>query len=128
MCLIVFSWHPGTAFPLVMAANRDEFHARPAESMGWWQDQPGLLAGRDLKAGGTWLGVSRLGRLATVTNYRENIPPIKEQSRGDIVTGFATAASTPLDFLKELDGDRYAGFSALATDGHELAYHSNRGQ
>ncbi len=126
MCLIVFSWQPAGDFPLVMAANRDEFHARPAEAMGWWEDQPGMLAGRDLKAGGTWLGVSRSGRLATVTNYRENIPPIKEQSRGDIVTGFTASTDSPSAFLSTLQGDRYAGFSALATDGNELAYHSNR--
>ena len=128
MCLIVFRWQPATDFPLVMTANRDEFHARPAAAMGWWKEQPGLLAGRDLQAGGTWLGISRAGRLATVTNYREDVPAVKEQSRGDIVTGFAAADASPSEFLSSLDGDRYAGFSALAADGSELAYCSNRGQ
>lgn len=128
MCLIVFSWQPGSEFPLVMAANRDEFHARPAEPMGWWKDQPGMLAGRDLQAGGTWLGISRSGQLATVTNYRENVAAVKEQSRGDIVTGYTTSDHSPAAYLSSLDGERYAGFSALAANGDELAYASNRGQ
>lgn len=126
MCLIVFRWQPASEFPLVLSANRDEFHARPAEAMGWWKDQPALLAGRDLQAGGTWLGVSREGRIATVTNFRDNVPAVREQSRGDIVTGFASASLSPAEYLSSLDGDRYAGFSALASDGRELAYHSNR--
>ena len=94
MCLIVFRWQPASEFPLVLSANRDEFHARPAEAMGWWKDQPALLAGRDLQAGGTWLGVSREGRIATVTNFRDNVPAVREQSRGDIVTGFASASGS----------------------------------
>ena len=82
MCLIVLAWRRHRDFPLVIAANRDEFHARPADPMAWWEEQPTLLAGRDLRAGGTWLGVSRQGRIATVTNYRDAVPAVAEQSRG----------------------------------------------
>lgn len=127
MCLIIFAWRQHPDYPLVMAANRDEFHARPAEPMGWWSDRPTVLAGRDLEAGGTWLGVSRSGHIAAVTNYRENLRAVGEQSRGDIVTTFVSSGEKPSVWLSGLDGDRYAGFSALAADGHELAYRSNRG-
>jgi uncharacterized protein with NRDE domain len=127
MCLIVFAWQQHPDFPLIMAANRDEFHARPTEPMGWWEDTPALLAGRDLKAGGTWLGVSRDGRVATVTNYRESIAPVSERSRGEIVTAFVGDRRPPDTFLDAIDGHRYAGFSALATDGTSMVYRSNRG-
>jgi len=127
MCLIVFAWRKHAEFPLVLAANRDEFHARPTDPMGWWADVPSLLAGRDRRAGGTWLGISRHGRLSTVTNYRENVSAVGELSRGEIVTGFAATREPPAAFLDGIDGDRYAGFSALACDAGELAYRSNRG-
>ena len=64
MCLIVLAWRVHPEFPLIVAANRDEFHARPAAPAGFWKDQPGILAGRDLQARGTWMGVSRSGRFA----------------------------------------------------------------
>ena len=127
MCLIVLAWRSHPDFPLVLAANRDEFHERAAAPMGWWDDRPALLAGRDLKAGGTWLGLSRTGRLATVTNYREDQPPAGLRSRGDIVTGFTDSEVRPVSFLDAVDGETYAGFSVLASDGSELAYRSNRG-
>ena len=70
MCLILVAWRVHADYPLVLAANRDEFHARPAAPAAWWQ-QPRILAGRDLSAGGTWLGVARDGRFAALTNYRD---------------------------------------------------------
>src|SRR3972149_5211681 len=70
MCLIVLAWRVRPDFPLIVAANRDEFHARPAERAGFWKDHPSILAGRDLQARGSWMGVSRSGRFAAVTNYR----------------------------------------------------------
>ena len=127
MCLIVLAWRSHPDFPLILAANRDEFHARAAAPMAWWEDRPALLAGRDLKAGGTWLGLSRTGRLATVTNYREDAPATSARSRGDIVTGFACSGHRPVRFLDAVQGESYAGFSAFACDGNELAYRSNRG-
>ena len=70
MCLIVVGWQAREHYRLIVAANRDEFHARPAAPAAFWRDQPGILAGRDLEAMGTWMGVSRSGRFAAVTNYR----------------------------------------------------------
>ena len=71
MCLIVLAVGQHPDYPLVLAANRDEFHARPTAGAGWWEDRPDILGGRDLQAGGTWLALSRSGRLATVTNFRD---------------------------------------------------------
>ena len=70
MCLILLAWRVPGRHPLVVAANRDEFHARPAAPATFWPDQPAILAGRDLEARGTWMGISRGGRFAAVTNYR----------------------------------------------------------
>ena len=127
MCLIAFAWKQHADFPFVFAANRDEFHARPTEAMAWWSDADGMLAGRDLEAGGTWLALSRSGRFSTVTNYRETTPAPAARSRGEIVARFPVDTVAPGEYLDALDGDRYAGYSLLATDGRELAYGSNRG-
>jgi uncharacterized protein with NRDE domain len=128
MCLAVFAWNLHPEYRLILAANRDEFHQRPSQELHWWPDRPELLAGRDLQAGGTWLAVSRSGRFATVTNYREQ----KEkkaglQSRGGLVTDFVAGTEGARQFLNTVNGDRYAGYSLLATDGNELCYASNRG-
>src|SRR5688572_21277658 len=88
MCLILIAWQKHPHFPLVVAANRDEFHARSAARAGFWKDQPGILAGRDLEAKGTWIGVSRSGRFAAVTNYRGGRDQGAKQSRGALVAGF----------------------------------------
>lgn len=127
MCLIVFAWQVHRDYPLVLAANRDEYHARPAEPMGWWQDQPTVLGGRDLEAGGSWLAISRSGRLAAVTNYRENATARARCSRGDIVSRFVTGSDSPERFAETLDGELYAGFCALVADRDQLVYCSNRG-
>lgn len=128
MCLIAFAWRVHPDYRLILAANRDEFHGRPAEPLHWWPDQPGLLAGRDLQAGGTWLGVSRTGRLAAVTNYREDLErQRRNRSRGELVTGFLTAAETPLRYCSSIDPPAFAGFSLLSMEGDEMAYVSNRG-
>src|SRR6202789_4609381 len=71
MCLVLVVWRMHPRYPCVLAATRDEFHARPTASAGWWPDHPAILAGRDLEAGGTWLGVTRTGRFAALTNYRD---------------------------------------------------------
>lgn len=127
MCLIVFAWNAHPRYRLVLAANRDEFHARPAREMHWWPDAPGLLAGRDLEAGGTWLGITDSGRFAAVTNYREGVAPQPGlRSRGELVTGFLSGEGDPLALDARIDGERYAGFCLLACDGNSLAYLSNR--
>jgi len=128
MCLIVFAWDAHPDYRLVLAANRDELHRRPAKELHWWPDRTNVLAGRDLQAGGTWLAASRNGRFATVTNYREGQRKRAGLlSRGELVAGFVSDNRSPGDFLRSLDGDRYAGFSLLVTDGKELWCGSNRG-
>lgn len=129
MCLVVFGFKAHPAFRLVLAANRDEFHGRPAEPMHWWPDRPDILAGRDLQAGGTWLGISRSGLLATVTNYREDLQrQHRGRSRGELVTGFLTGEGTdPLRYCRDIEPGDFAGFSLLAMAGETAAYVSNRG-
>jgi uncharacterized protein with NRDE domain len=128
MCLVAFAWKEHPEYRLILAANRDEFHGRPAEPLHWWQDVPLLLAGRDLEAGGTWLGIGRTGRFATVTNYREDLRRThRGRSRGALVTGFVAAAESPLEYCSRVDPSDFAGFSLLAMAGDEMAYASNRG-
>ena len=81
MCLIVFAWRPDHSQPLVVAANRDEFHARPSLPLGCWEDAPWIIGGRDLQAGGTWMGVTARGRFAALTNIRAPGQPIGARSR-----------------------------------------------
>jgi uncharacterized protein with NRDE domain len=130
MCLILFAWKAHPEYRLVLAANRDEFHERPALAADFWPQCPDLLAGRDLQAGGTWLGVTRSGRFAAVTNFREPLAPEAplERSRGELVTDFLTGDRQPLehaDGLRE-SGPAYRGFSLLAGTPAALAYVSNR--
>lgn len=128
MCLVVFAWKMHPEYRLVLAANRDEFHQRPAQELHWWPDKPDILAGRDLQAGGSWLAISRPGRFATVTNYREQLdarPGLR--SRGEIITNFVSSNTPAGKFVSSLDGDDYAGFSLLAADRENLWYVSNRG-
>ena len=128
MCLIVFAWRSVPGQRLVLAANRDEFHGRPTRDANWWPDRPSVLAGRDLQAGGTWLGVDNSGRFATVTNYREQqVPDRKPHSRGALVSDFLESDLTPLQFNEGLPGEEFAGFNLLVSDGETLSYCSNRG-
>jgi uncharacterized protein with NRDE domain len=111
---------------LIVAANRDEFHARPASRAGFWADQPGILAGRDLEAKGTWMGVSRSGRFAAVTNYRGGQEPRAVESRGALVTRFLLGNESPGSYIDKLKNTSYSGFNLLASDGKELWWTSNR--
>lgn len=126
MCLILLAWRAHPAHALVVAANRDEFHARPAEPARFWPEQPGILAGRDLQAMGTWMGVSRGGRFAAVTNYRGAREPAAAESRGALVSGFLLDGDSPAGHMQRIDGARYSGFNLLASDGEELWWMSNR--
>jgi uncharacterized protein with NRDE domain len=127
MCLILVAWKVHQRLPLVVAANRDEFHARPAAPAAWWSDHPEVLAGRDLQAKGTWLGVSRGGRFASVTNYRGATDPSAAHSRGALVSGFLLQNVSPGKFLGEIKPDLYSGFNLLVADRDELWWLSNRG-
>ncbi|MDH4071547.1 MAG: NRDE family protein [Gammaproteobacteria bacterium] len=128
MCLVVFAWDTHADYRLILAANRDEFHARPSRALDWWPDHAGVLAGRDLQAGGSWLAVHRDGRFATVTNYREQARRLPRLlSRGELVANFVAGEENPASYVGNIAGERYAGFSLLAGDGEELWYVSNRG-
>lgn len=127
MCLVIVAWRQHSGFPLIVAANRDEFHARPTREAHWWPDQPDIVGGRDLQAAGTWLALHRDGRFAAVTNYRDAVPPSpKKRSRGHLVTDFLLGSNEPLAYLNSIDGSAYAGFNLLLSDGETLAWHSNR--
>ena len=128
MCLILLAWRVDSAHPLVVAANRDEFHGRTAARAGFWKDSPGILAGRDLRAGGTWMGVSRSGRFAAVTNYRGGTDPGAKKSRGFLVRDFLSGKSKTKDFMQEKEKAKsgYSGFNLLACDGEDLWVLSNR--
>lgn len=130
MCLILFAWKAHPRYRLVLAANRDEFHARPTAPAQWWEDDAEILAGRDLQAGGTWLGVSRSGRWAALTNYREPDAPAVTGglSRGVLVRDFLAGDASPADHARAVDsqGVGFAGFNLLLGNGEELAWVSNR--
>ena len=128
MCLVVIAHDVHPDHRLVIAGNRDEFHARPTQEAQWWDDEPDIAGGRDLLAGGTWLAVHRNGRFATVTNFRgvANAPE-EPLSRGHLVTDFLKSDLSPLEYLQSLQVDAYAGFNLLVADGRSLAYCSNQG-
>ena len=92
MCLILVGWKTHRDYPLVVAANRDEFFSRPSAPAGFWPESPKILAGRDLEAGGTWLGVSEAGRVAMLTNVRSASPGPGRRSRGELATHWLQAA------------------------------------
>jgi uncharacterized protein with NRDE domain len=127
MCLVLFAFDPRSQHPLVVAANRDEFYARPARSAHWWEDRPGLLAGRDLSAGGTWLGVTRDGRFAAVTNFAEEGASEAPKSRGQLTEAFLTGSTDAHTFAHALHTPSFRGFNLLLFDGERLVYTSNRG-
>jgi uncharacterized protein with NRDE domain len=130
MCLILLAHQANPQYRLVVAANRDELYDRPTAPAAFWSDAPDVLAGRDLREGGTWMGVTRAGRFAAVTNYREMPLALEgKRSRGHLVAGFLRSAATPGDYARGLsvDGDAYNGFNLLVGDGASLAYVSNRG-
>ena len=130
MCLILFSFNTQPGFRLILAANRDEFYTRPTRPLSVWTDFPEVYGGRDLKEGGTWLGISRRGRLAALTNYREPAHQLPQApSRGLLINRFLTGDAPPADYLEQLQKTalRYNGFNLLVGDQTGLWYYSNRG-
>lgn len=126
MCLILFGYRALADVPLVVAANRDEFHGRATEAAGFWDDHPDILAGRDLQAGGTWLGCTTDGRFAALTNFSHPDDAPREKSRGLLVQDFLAQASDARSYVASLRGAEYSGFNLLVFDGDELVYTSNR--
>ncbi len=127
MCLILFAYRIHPDRPLVVAANRDEFYARPALAAHYWHDAPHVYGGRDIEADGTWLGVSLSGRFAAVTNYTDfdatEVPPL---SRGDLPSVFLQGQEPARSYVAGIDGAQYRGYNLIAFDGDELVYTSNR--
>lgn len=124
MCLIVFAWRPGHPQPLVLAANRDEFYDRASLPLAEWEESPGLYAGRDLLAGGTWLGVTADGRFAAVTNIRDPRQPRGARSRGELPVDFLRGELDAEAFLTELARrtEDYSGFNLLLGDRRNLYF------
>jgi uncharacterized protein with NRDE domain len=122
MCLIAWNWQPDSATPLLLLANRDEFYARPALPLHWWDNEP-VLAGRDLQAGGTWLGVSRSGRMAALTNHRLPVNDSDTRpSRGNLVADFLRGDMDAGSYLEALTwhADDYNPFNLLVLDGQRF--------
>lgn len=130
MCLITFAWHPGSAQPLRLAANRDEFHARPSAPLAFWGEPHGLLGGRDLEAGGTWLAANQQGRVAALTNVRDPRlgTPASAPSRGELVASALQSCDieTWLLEMASAAAERYAGFNLLVATTERL-WHLHRG-
>ncbi|HEX3057785.1 MAG TPA: NRDE family protein, partial [Usitatibacter sp.] len=129
MCLIAIAWQARRDLPLMVAANRDEWRERPTKAAHWWPERTELLAGRDLQAGGTWMGITRGGRFAAVTNFRD--PSDKRstaRSRGTLVTEFLFGNDTPARFLANLSprAHEYNGFNIIVGDGVSLFYFGSR--
>ena len=128
MCLILFSLGQRDDYPLVVIANRDEYYARPSRDAHWWQHE-NIYAGRDLEAGGTWLGVNRQGRFAAVTNVREpGGMQAGKRSRGDLTRDFLAGDASPEAYLDALSAhdQEYSGFNLLLGDPGALWFYSNR--
>jgi uncharacterized protein with NRDE domain len=128
MCLILVAWRSHPRYPCIIAANRDEFFERATEAAHWWPDSEQILAGRDLVAGGTWLGVTRAGRFAALTNYRAPLQKRADApSRGTLVTGVlqsAVSVEQDLDRLQRV-GANYNGFNMILSDGDRLGVYES---
>lgn len=112
MCLAFFAIEQHPDYPIIIAANRDEFYARPTKAMHWWAE-PHILAGKDLQAGGTWLALDRRANFAMVTNYREPQATVGKLSRGELALSFLTQQQTPQQFYQQVKPRHYAGFNLV---------------
>jgi uncharacterized protein with NRDE domain len=120
MCLVSIAFRVHPDYPLILAGNRDEYHARPSAAADWWEDEPHILGGRDLQAGGTWLAVSKAAHLAVVTNRPElPAPDTDALSRGDLVSGALSPQRFGLDEV-EAQHHRYGGFSLFVANRERL--------
>ncbi len=128
MCLIVFAWNLHPKYKLVLAANRDEFYHRPTAQAQFWPENPQMLGGKDLQAGGTWMAISKQGKFAAVTNYRDPLHiSAQAASRGQIPTDFLNGNEAPSAFMESLHqrhGD-YNGFNVLLSNLQEMGHYSN---
>lgn len=131
MCLILLAWRVHPRYPLVLAANRDEFHARASAAAEYWRDCPNLLGGRDLESMGTWLGLTREGRIAAVTNVRDTAAttPTQAPSRGNLARDFLCSDAPAARYVEQVvaQAAAYRGFNLLVGDHDTLWWISNRG-
>lgn len=128
MCLINFHFQDHPKYKLIIAANRDEFYKRPTAEAHFWEDKPMILAGRDLMQMGTWLGISKNGRFAALTNFRDPSQMKGDKvSRGEIVSNYLETDISPQAYLKSLheNKERYEGFNVLVGSPDQLFYYSN---
>lgn len=129
MCLINFQLNDHEKYKLILAANRDEEYHRPTESAKFWDDNKNILAGRDLRGRGTWLGITRDGRISALTNIRNSDELLKTnlKTRGILVSGFLQNGTAPTDYLKGLisEADEYSGFNLIVGSPDELYYLNN---
>jgi len=132
MCVIFFAYRQHSEYPLILLANRDEFYERPTAPAEFWEDAPNIFAGRDLVHGGTWLGITKSGRFAAVTNYRDPFAPKGRFSRGDLVSDFLKTENSVEDYLKKIQTNAadFSGFNLLVGEFNPqiqtLGYYSNR--
>ncbi len=129
MCLILFLYDVRKDYRLVLGANRDEFYERATAPLSFWEDSPDILAGRDLKGGGTWMGITRSGRFAALTNYRDPASLRADApSRGELVSEFLQSDVSPAEYMENLCsvGHKYNGFNLIIGDRQDLFYYSNR--
>ncbi|MBI4765829.1 MAG: NRDE family protein [Deltaproteobacteria bacterium] len=131
MCFIVFAYQVHPAYRFIAAANRDEFYERPTSPATFWKEAPQVLAGRDLKEGGTWMGVTRGGKFAAITNYRDpSTFQTTAPSRGKLVSNFLTSSESAASYVERISrkGQSYNGFSLICGDLRDLFVYSNRGK
>ncbi len=130
MCLLLLALKSHPVYKLVIAANRDEFYDRPTAPASFWDDRPDILGGRDLRAGGTWFGITKKGRVAAITNYRDPAS-IKSNapSRGELVSDFLTGDEKPEEYLASLDlkAGGYNGFNLIVGTKDQICWYSNCG-
>jgi len=131
MCLMLFAWHARRDYPLIFAGNRDEAYGRPSAPAAFWNDEPDIFGGRDLDKGGTWLGLSRSGRIATVTNYRDGFARRGEapRSRGELVASYLRDRQPPRPYLQQIipAATQYRDFCLIVGNLDQLYFYSNRG-
>ena len=131
MCFIVFAYQVHPAYRLIAIANRDEFYERPTSPVAFWEDAPQVLAGRDLKEGGTWMGITRGGKFAAITNFRDpGAFKTGALSRGLLVSDFLTGSESAASYVDKISrqAQKYNGFNLLCGDHQDLFVYSNRGE
>ena len=129
MCLLILAFQIHPDYPVIVAANRDEFFRRPSLPAHFWEDHPEILAGRDLEKMGTWMGISKSGRFAGLTNFRDPRESTEgKRSRGELVTGALRFPGPLQEFMKKLSeqDDQYPGYNLLAGDHQQCYYYSNK--